>query len=171
MGNTLRKKRIDRSIRNDTLDLSKLDPDIIPSLPWLNSYIDVYVYKVIDGDTVKILLLHDRSLFKFSIRIEGIDTPEIRGCSDLEKEAGLLVKEFLKKFIEKKIVTLYTTGNDKYGGRLIGSIFTKEEKLDIAEILLYKGYAKRYSGRVKKDPWTDEQLQRILKKNENLIKL
>ena len=57
------------------------------------------VIKVYDGDTITVankLPIHNcNDIFRFSVRLNGIDCPEIRGKSDEEKQAAQLSKTVL----------------------------------------------------------------------------
>ena len=69
---------------------------------------EIKVTGVIDGDTLRAEIsgLPDE-LKKVSIRIAGIDAPEIRGKCGLEKEKARASKEFLtKKLAEARTVFL-----------------------------------------------------------------
>ena len=96
---------------------------------------DRYVYdaecvKVVDGDTLKLdvdLGLDCRR--SITIRVHGINTPEMRGP---EREEGIVSRSCLKDFIDK-------TG--KYG-RYVARIFNSDG-LDLGEELVRLGMAER----------------------------
>jgi micrococcal nuclease len=88
------------------------------------------VVSVYDGDTIRV----DIDLgfgIKFdnqSIRLLGINTPEVRGD---EREAGLIVRDFVREQILEKNIILktYRDSKGKYG-RWLGQIYyTKEERV------------------------------------------
>jgi endonuclease YncB( thermonuclease family) len=158
MGNCLKKKEI--KVERGVLDLNKIDPNDVPSFPWLEKYIECYVYDVHDGDTLKVLLNYENSLFNISIRIFGIDTPEISRCSDLEKKAGCLVRDYVEHFLKNKFIKVYSTGWDKYGGRIDGIVMLNN--INFGDHLLNIGYAKPYSGKKTKEPWGTSELNTIL---------
>ena len=55
------------------------------------------VTKVIDGDTIDIILdMGFDIMYKQRVRLFGIDTPESRTRDKVEKKYGLLAKQFLK---------------------------------------------------------------------------
>jgi len=155
MGNSLK-------IQNRNISKKKLkdiNPKLVKSFPWKDEYIDCYVYKVYDGDTIKILFKYKGLIFKYSIRISGIDTPEVSRCSELEKIAGIKVRNYLKTLIENEMVKVYCTKFDKYGSRLIGNVYYNG--VNISDELITKNYAKLYDGE-KKEEWTEEELEKIL---------
>jgi endonuclease YncB( thermonuclease family) len=100
------------------------------------------VIKVYDGDTitVDIDLGFGIELKKQSIRLLGINTPEVRGE---EREQGLISKEALSNRILNKTILLKTY-KDKKGkyGRWLGEIYLGEENLN--EWLINEGYAEKY---------------------------
>lgn len=159
MGNCLRSGKIEkRDICKK--ELKDINPKKVASFPWQNECLDCYVYKVYDGDTVKVLFYYNDLLFKYSIRIIGIDTPELLRCSTLEKQAGIKVKYYLKNLIEHKMVKIYCFNFDKYGARLDGNIYYNGT--NISEELVNKKYAKLYDGKSKKEEWSKEDLEYIL---------
>lgn len=101
-----------------------------------------HVTKVYDGDTitVDIDLGFDIVLHKQSIRLLGINTPEVRGD---EREQGLIARDALAARILDKDVTIKThkDSKGKYG-RWLGEIYLDDENLN--EWLLTEGYAKPY---------------------------
>jgi endonuclease YncB( thermonuclease family) len=131
------------------------------------------VVKVYDGDTITIATYLDdlksqQSPYKFSLRLYGIDTPELRSSSDIEKKAGYFVKQKLEERILGKIVKVKL--HDKYDkyGRLLGYIYdihegqeniqreTKEteeteepESISINQWLIDNKYAYPYDGTTK----------------------
>ena len=92
------------------------------------------------------------------VRLYGVDTPELRGK---QKVAGRKVRDFVRKCILDKEVVLYTQ-RDKSGkyGRLLANI-KFDNGIDLAKLLIKKGYAKAYFGN-KKEPWTQKELDFII---------
>jgi endonuclease YncB( thermonuclease family) len=79
----------------------------------------VRVIKVYDGDTITIATrmthLDPEAIYKFSVRLNGIDTPELRGGSAAEKVAGLVARDKLAAKIMGKDVELRNVSFEKYG--------------------------------------------------------
>lgn len=151
-------------IKKDKIDLKKYPPaENVPPFPWMKQFIECKVYEVHDGDTVKVLINYHDILFNVAIRIQGIDAPEISRCCELEKEAGMYVKKYIQDKIEGKIVRLYCTEWDKYGGRIVGILYLENEEMDnLSDHLLAQKLVKPYTGKVAKEPWTDEELHALL---------
>ena len=83
------------------------------------------VIKVYDGDTITIaarLPNTDGPVYRFSVRLNGIDTPEIRGKSEAEKELAYFVRDALSEKIMGKIVELRNVANEKYG-RILADVY------------------------------------------------
>ena len=91
------------------------------------------------------------------IRLFGVDTPEMRGE---HKKAGKVVRDFVRNLILNKAV-LIITQKDKTGkyGRLLASVIIDD--IDLAQLLLDKGYAKAYHGG-KKQEWSTIEIDHIL---------
>lgn len=102
-----------------------------------------------DGDTCYIIVdeLPDK-LEKMSVRILGIDTPEIRGKCQKEKELALKAREFANKvFREAKEIEFKDLKWGKYGGRLLTNVYL-DGKL-YADMIIKKGLARPYDGGTK----------------------
>ncbi len=109
-----------------------------------------YTIKVYDGDTITIVsrLPYDTSPFyKFSVRLHGIDTPEIKGSSAMEKLKAVEAKNALSELVLHKTVNLKNVATEKYG-RVLADIYT-EDGLHVNQWLIDKGYAVVYNGGTK----------------------
>ena len=80
------------------------------------------VVKVYDGDTIHIVFPYFNKMYKWSCRLIGIDTPEIRTSDSDEKKYGIKVRDALREKIMDKVVKIKCGEFDKYG-RLLGEIF------------------------------------------------
>jgi len=73
---------------------------------------------VYDGDTITIatrLPFPKSPLYRFSVRLLGIDTPEIKTNDKNEKKIAEIARDKLSKKILNNIVELKDLGIDKYG--------------------------------------------------------
>lgn len=112
----------------------------------------VEVKKVLDGDTFQIEWpCLPKELSTISIRIKGIDTPEIHTKCDLEKERGLYAKAMLSNTIEGKEVIISNCEWDKFGGRWDCDV--KTSRGDIASNFINNGLAIPYYGEKKTHDW------------------
>ncbi len=125
-------------------------------LSFENQVITGKVVSVYDGDTIKCVFPLNDKFYKWNCRINGIDTPEIRTRSKLEKEMGYKARDFLREKILKKMVEIHCGEFDKYG-RLLVNI--KLDNQDMSELLIKEGLAFRYDGGTKQD-W-DEYLRNL----------
>lgn len=151
------------------LDLMAVDPNSVDDIPHRNQLIDARVFKVYDGDTCSIIFAVGASVMKTSIRVMGVDCPEIRPkdpsqsaeLKKLEKEAGAKCRDFVASQILEKVVKVKLLDNDKYGGRMLGEIYIMLDgsEVSLTSALIDRGYAKPYKGE-KKTPWTKEELTR-----------
>jgi endonuclease YncB( thermonuclease family) len=110
------------------------------------------VIKVYDGDSITIaarLPFVDSILYRFSVRLNGIDTPEIKGKSDDEKEAAKNARDALSKLIWNKNIILKNVDHEKYG-RILADVYL--EDIHVNEWLIKERYAVRYDGGAKKSP-------------------
>lgn len=110
------------------------------------------VIKVYDGDTITIAsyLSHDKDkLYKFNIRILGVDCPEIKSKNENEKKVAIIARDKLKDLILGKIIELKNLKNDKYGGRYNANVFI--DGLSCSEWLIDNRLAVEYDGGKKKN--------------------
>lgn len=146
--------------------LSQVDPKSVPDLPYQNLIVDAFIYQIPDGDTCKFLLnLHPggdsnvNNLLKLSLRLDGIDTPEIHageGRLPEEKVAAAKSRDRLRQLASGH-VKIRMTDWDKYGGRCLGDVILPNGKTAV-EVLIEEGYGRPYHGE-KKQKWTMEQLR------------
>lgn len=107
-----------------------------------------------DGDTCYVLAPSlPESLQKMSIRILGIDTPEIRGDCDQEKELALEGREVANNlFRNAEKIEFRGYKWDKYGGRVLTEVYLDDQ--NYAELLMMAGLARPYYGGTKTS-WCD----------------
>ena len=72
---------------------------------------------IVDGDTI--------AINGMKVRLNGIDTPELRGSSDDEKTLALEAKEYLSDVTLGEVVTIINPGKEKYG-RVLCDLSTDE---------------------------------------------
>lgn len=120
------------------------------------------VIKVYDADTITIAskLPYDKSpLYRLSVRLDGIDTPEIKGkdVSNEEKEAAKLARDFVYNLAFNKFVRLENVQSEKYG-RILADVYI--EDIHLNELLIKERYAVKYDGGTKKKPvsWSKYRL-------------
>lgn len=143
-----------------------------------NEFKDRFIYEaalveVIDGETIDVNVYlgfqrpHGKIFHEIRLRLQGIDTPEVRG---VEKVAGKVSKEALEELLgwqnlnpEKRLLFIETKKTSKYGlyiaviwmpvkwinnDILDGSYvetFNNEEWLNVNEYMVFHRFAKHYS--------------------------
>lgn len=115
------------------------------------------VIKVYDADTITIaskLPYDDSPMYRLSVRLNGIDTPEMKGKGilDDEKEAAKQAREFVSNLVLNKYVRLENIESEKYG-RILADVYIGDIHLN--EILLKERYAVKYDGgtKIKPNSW------------------
>ena len=109
------------------------------------------VIKVYDGDTCTVAACIsnlDRTIYRFNIRILGIDCPEIKSSDPIEKAQAVQARDQLHELIFNKTVKVNIVGNDKYGGRILGEIWT-EDGISISKYMIDNKLAVAYDGGTK----------------------
>ena len=116
--------------------------------------VDVY-----DGDTIQLVFPLQNELYRWTCRLTGIDTPELRTRNKTEKKFGYIVRNTLREKILNKMVIIECGEFDKYG-RLLGKIYLKQdndaqsgggESVSINDWLVQNKYAFPYDGGKKQD--------------------
>jgi endonuclease YncB( thermonuclease family) len=110
------------------------------------------VIKVYDGDTITIaskLPFNESPLYRLSVRLNGIDAPEIKGKTEDEKLAAKLTRDALSGLILNKYVRVKNIQTEKYG-RILADVYFGE--LHLNEWLIKEKYAVKYDGGTKKSP-------------------
>lgn len=110
------------------------------------------VIKVYDGDTITIaskLPYKESPIYKFSVRLSGIDSPEIKGKTENEKKLAKISRDALYNLVFGKIVYLDNVSTEKYG-RILADVYLGD--LHINKWMLSNKYAIEYDGGTKKIP-------------------
>lgn len=126
--------------------------DIPANLPrYIPKVHEGIVASVYDGDTITIAgyTVGDPQLYKFSVRLLGIDCPEIRGKSTSEKRVAGLAKVEVEQLCLGRHVRLSEHAQEKYG-RLLARVSVSG--IDISDHLISKKLAVPYDGKTKKTP-------------------
>ena len=114
---------------------------------------NVAVRYVYDGDTILVVDAGlPEPLKNLSVRLRGIDTPELRGQCQAEKDKALLAKNYLKSVVGKnQNITLTNYKWDKYGGRIDAMV--NVDGVDLSKTLIAAGYAVAYNGTGTRKDW------------------
>lgn len=112
-----------------------------------NKTFEAKVVKVYDGDTITVVFMILGEYYKFNIRMDGYDSPEIRSKNIDEKKWAIASRDFLTSLIMDKIILLRCKDYDKYG-RILGIV--ELNGIDINKTMLDRGYCRPYNGGNKK---------------------
>lgn len=134
------------------------------------------VVSVYDGDTITVAtrLSKKEPFYEYAVRLAGIDTPELRPPrsdphADLHREAGLKVRNHLRRLLpEGTVVQIQFGKEDKYG-RLLGRVWTVKKRMfrkpridvDVGAHLARIGAALVYDGGTK-STFTPDALRSIV---------
>lgn len=120
------------------------------------------VVKVVDGDTVDVILDLGFDMFKKErIRLNGIDAPESRTLDTEEKALGIDAKEFLERRLEDCDNLWVATEKDGKYGRMLGDIWCSATNIN--EEMVLRGYAWKYDGGTKsKDIKKLKEIRRLV---------
>jgi micrococcal nuclease len=110
------------------------------------------VVNVYDGDTLTLAarLPNDNTIYKFSVRLRGLDCPEVKTNDKSEKLIAMKARNYVSSKVLGEMVTLFNVDLDKYG-RLLAGVLYNEQK-DLAEELISERLAVKYDGGTKISP-------------------
>lgn len=110
------------------------------------------VIKVYDGDTITIASVLPNTttpIYRFSVRLNGIDTPEIKGKTSEERELAKHARDALIEKIYGKFVELKNVETEKYG-RILADVYLENEHIN--QWLIDSNFAVAYDGGTKTRP-------------------
>ncbi len=103
------------------------------------------VVSVYDGDTLTVdAHPWPQITVRTSVRVDGIDTPEIRGKCDSEKAMAREARDLARES-DGEHIHLRNVGLGKYAGRVIADVFTEDGRR-LADVLIEARLARVYDG-------------------------
>lgn len=114
-----------------------------------NSFKCVKFVRNYDADTITVNIpgLHALIGNKVSIRVRGIDTPELRTKNSCEKKQGYKARDYVHKILATADrIDLLNIGRGKYF-RIVADVIVDGNSL--GQLLLNKGFAYKYGGGTK----------------------
>lgn len=121
-------------------------------IPFIPPITQCKVVKVYDGDTITVatkLPYGNSPYYRFSVRLKGIDCPEMKTKNKDEKECASLARDFLRELIMDKMVVLKEIELEKYG-RILAHVYLNE--VNVSDVLCEKRLAVKYDGGKKQCP-------------------
>jgi endonuclease YncB( thermonuclease family) len=165
------KKTTDRSENMSSPIPSTTIPQWKDTIPFVPPITEGIVIKVYDGDTITIATTlyvsqsstpyhnHNDSnqpispvTYRMSIRLVGIDAPEMKTKNPHEKELAKKSQEALQKLILNKTIQLKNISTEKYG-RILADVYVNN--LHVNQWLTDNKYAVKYDGGTKKKDWNE----------------
>ena len=138
-----------------------------------NIFTEARVIDIYDGDTCTIIIKFNNIYNKFTVRLNGIDTCEMKAKSAENKKKAYLARDRLLNLVtnipqqndslprktvrdllnrEVYLINICITGTDKYG-RLLGDLYSLNDvakTVSFSSILLTEKLAYAYDGKTKK---------------------
>lgn len=140
---------------NTQIELLKTSSWDTPKYTFAGKKIIAKCVKVYDGDSITACFCptneEEGSIYKFSVRLAGIDTPELRSHDEKEKKAAYEARDFLSKKILNKLIVLKCADFDKYG-RILADVFSYDESEHFNNLMITHKFAYPYGGG-KKQPF------------------
>ena len=138
-------------------DLCKLDSfdKKTPQFTLKDTFKVCKIVDVYDGDTIRGVFENNGMYNKWTIRMYGYDSPEIRPSRKLENREEIKAKakesrDYLKTKILDKTVLLHCLDFDKYG-RVLGNIYSEElGNQSVNDHMVEMNYGYAYFGGTKK---------------------
>ena len=145
-----------KALESDT-DLDKLNSfgNSTPKFSLKNAHKICKIVDVYDGDTVRGVFEHNGQFNKWTIRMYGYDSPEMRPSLSLEnrdeiKQKARESRDYLKGLILNKTIYLHCLDFDKYG-RVLANIYTDGiNNKSVNDHMVENNYGYAYFGGTKK---------------------
>jgi len=110
---------------------------------------DALVTGAYDGDTIYVEAdIWPNMTWTGGVRVLGVDTPEIRGRCQLEKNLAVIARDYVRTLLIDKTVRLTEIEKDKYGGRVLARVhfWENESWIDLASRLIEQHLGRAYEG-------------------------
>lgn len=115
------------------------------------------VVRVIDGDTfVALVWVWPHQTWKGSVRLVGINAPEMHSKCQEEVDAAVKVKTALEEILPVgRPVLICNPKEDIYPGRVDALVLLSGGRI-VSSMLLDQGVVRPYHGKKKRQPWCEE---------------
>jgi endonuclease YncB( thermonuclease family) len=112
----------------------------------LHGPVQAEVVRIVDGDTfVADALVWPGQRIRVSVRIRGIDAPELKARCAPERANAEQARDALTQMLGSGTVFMREIGADKYYGRVTADV-TTAAGFDVASALLRHAHARAYDG-------------------------
>jgi endonuclease YncB( thermonuclease family) len=102
------------------------------------------VVRIIDGDTITVDAEPWPGLtIRVGVRVDGIDTPELRGQCDEEKTLAVRARDRVRELVGAT-VELRNVRQGKIARRIVADVYVDGQRL--ADVLIAEGLARPYDG-------------------------
>jgi len=123
---------------------------LIPLSTWadpaITGPISAKVIKVYDGDTFTVEAYPWPGITaKTKVRLNGVDTPEIRGKCEAEKKKAIEARDYVKSLILGEVIQLENVKHGKYAGRVVAEVILDGGE-NLAEKIIQQGLGREYHG-------------------------
>jgi endonuclease YncB( thermonuclease family) len=158
------KKKIDNQDKEqdfytlDTLKSLNIDLVYLDSIAYTDTCIFIppvkygKVIKVYDGDTITIaskLQFEKSPVYRFSVRLAGIDSPEMKAKTNVEKMLALKSQTALSNMLMNQKIRLENVTIEKYG-RLLADVYYDD--IHVNQWMIDNKFAVPYDGGKKERP-------------------
>jgi len=171
------------SINREHRRLRKINRENIDKRTFKGCVKMAVVDSIYDGDTITVVTrLHDNEHYaKYSLRLSDIDAPEVAPVRKttpnwpLHKEAGIAVRDYLRRYLPVgSVIQIIFEKEEKYG-RLLGNIHKLQYSYfrmkyvqcdNVNQHLLEMGLVVPYGGNAK-ETFSEQQLNDIILKSHS----
>jgi len=142
----------------DTLKSLNIDLAYLDSIRYTDTCIFIppvkygKVIKVYDGDTITIackLEFEKSPIYRFSVRLSGIDSPEMKSKSNIEKMLALKSQTAISNMLMNQNIRLENVSIEKYG-RLLADVYYDD--IHVNKWMIDNKFAVPYDGGKKERP-------------------
>ena len=117
------------------------------------------VVSVYDGDTCRVVIPYKEDFYKWNVRLDGYDTPEMRPSKskpnrDKEIEAAKEAKKFLISKVmstPEQLIFIKCKKFDKYGRLLADIYLNMNDTISVNDLMVQNGHGYLYNGGTKKE--------------------
>lgn len=115
--------------------------------PYTPTFEEAKVVKIYDGDTLHVAALINGKPYRFTIRMYGYDSPELKTKDPEEKKAAIKARDVLAARIDGRIVKVNIHPIKEKYGRVLADL--SDENGQINSWMIEQGHGKPYFGGTK----------------------